>query len=441
MVNNPKLDTMNQDCCVSAFDFLQLKDLISISQTCKRFNQIAGYILHKNYAELQIVCQKDGIYITDSEFLYKGYFFLEYIHKLTFFRERDFQYLHIAQPKLWGLKKIELHNIVLTAVELECLKKVFAKVEHLQIHESKLDGNFHETMLVRCPNLKRLSLFQYAEESSIIIGNGNEWFRQSYPSLESFELHTSTGIRGDELKAFLEINPNIRQFGTSRQTIEWSGDLWMNANIQLDEMTFEIHCIDIGMIHWLNKLHEQGFYQRLKLSFTRPILKGGVRLASINGLEKVSFRDGEFRNSYDDLIYLATSTRLKELCIHEIQQIADFFALPTSLTTLERIEINIATFDDIWPFICQAVKLKTIIVHSLHNGIHFSTATKIIDLTALNKEREKLDGAHKITIYVKEKIYVATKYNDVTNFSLIRLKRIESCEGALNFENPRTLRL
>lgn len=62
--------------------------------------------------------------------------------------------------------------------------------------------------------------------------------------------------------------------------------------------------------------------------------------------------------------------------------------------------------------------------------------TKVLSLPAMNREREKLHGAQKMTIYVREDIYLATKWALIKNqFSLIRLKRIDSFEWIHDFDH------
>lgn len=59
---------------------------------------------------------------------------------------------------------------------------------------------------------------------------------------------------------------------------------------------------------------------------------------------------------------------------------------------------------------------------------------KVIDLHALNKEREKLPDAQKITPYIEEDNYLATKWAfGETDFGLIRMKKHTSYEWKHDF--------
>lgn len=58
-------------------------------------------------------------------------------------------------------------------------------------------------------------------------------------------------------------------------------------------------------------------------------------------------------------------------------------------------------------------------------------SAEILELNVLNREREKLADARKVTIYVPDAVYLATKWatkNGTTNFNLIEMKRSNSYE-------------
>lgn len=75
------------------------------------------------------------------------------------------------------------------------------------------------------------------------------------------------------------------------------------------------------------------------------------------------------------------------------------------------------------PFIRNSPKLKQIRIKDAK--VDF----KNVDLWALNEEREKILGAQKISIYVNEVVYLATKWTMKTiDFSLIELRRFDSYE-------------
>lgn len=53
-----------------------------------------------------------------------------------------------------------------------------------------------------------------------------------------------------------------------------------------------------------------------------------------------------------------------------------------------------------------------------------------IDPVIMNKEREKLKDAHKVTVYVQEKDYLMIKWKyNTTDFGLVEMRRNESYDG------------
>lgn len=101
-------------------------------------------------------------------------------------------------------------------------------------------------------------------------------------------------------------------------------------------------------------------------------------------------------------------------------------ALSSNLKKLKAIEFYSASINSILPFIREAAKLRNISIYFLGDEIYFHDHD-IIDLAKLNEQRKKLDNAQKITIYVRESNYMATKWAlQTTDFSLIRLKREQS---------------
>ena len=116
---------------------------------------------------------------------------------------------------------------------------------------------------------------------------------------------------------------------------------------------------------------------------------------------------------------------LEDLHIWEYKSIVNYEILANELINLQRLYLTEANFDGIMGFIRKSVKIHTIKMHYIQTGAHFNGDTMVIDLLALNKVREKLPNAQKITLYVEEEIYLATKWAfGEIDFRLIRLKRL-----------------
>lgn len=65
----------------------------------------------------------------------------------------------------------------------------------------------------------------------------------------------------------------------------------------------------------------------------------------------------------------------------------------------------------------------------LEEGIYFDATTKVINLPALKKMREKLAAAKKVILYVNEDIYLSNKWTHrKTDFGVIRIMRTAPCD-------------
>lgn len=380
-----KLDTVVVDGCELPFDYLMLEDLLSVGQTCKRLNQVVGFILRQYYPAVHTYVVHSSIYVGIKKF------FHENINKLAISGGLDIQHFQYVQPKLRRLKQIDLMYTTLNAEKIECLKGIFAKLEHLRIHRCEIEGNFHDSVLALHlgPNLKRLEI-DCAISNPAIIGNGNEWLGNKYPELEHFGC---SGLKGngfyyEKLVTFLEINQNI-SLSIKQNHVEAFESWWVKAKVHLDELTLNMDYVDDEIRNILNRLYERGFYKRIKLVCENTRFATNVELNSIKGFVKMSVHGEVFNNDGTKSIPSTMLTHLEELCIHSTEEVSNFCALSSSLS-LQRIEMYRAWFREIFPFIGKTVNMKTIYINRLIAGVHFDPYTNVINLVALNKEREKL---------------------------------------------------
>lgn len=125
---------------------------------------------------------------------------------------------------------------------------------------------------------------------------------------------------------------------------------------------------------------------------------------------------------------------LEELYVKVSKYVADWEMLPNNLINFKHIHFTLACIDDIMPIIRRSAKMQRIKVKYLKFGQHFNRDTGIINLLALNREREQLPDAQKITLYVKERVYVTTKWAMKGNdFGLVRMKREDSFDWHHDF--------
>lgn len=172
-----------------------------------------------------------------------------------------------------------------------------------------------------------------------------------------------------------------RRRGRWRWRLRWK--LIWNAKIHL-EIT--------GQILWTRRLH-----------FYFDGSDGGIsnKIESIQKLEGLCIRF--FCPNYN----LPLIVNLKELTILYGPNPTDMEVIANSFMELERVSLNDATYNDILPFIRQSWNLKEIKVFPKSED-HFNGG--ILELMALNIEREKLQNAQKLTIFVPENIFLKTKW-------------------------------
>lgn len=430
------------DCLDESCDYLQLTDLLSVGETCKQLNQMVGYLFHKNYPAVAITSSKPKKRIPHKNMVIndrrESNLYNQFIRKIDICLDGGFENFREVHSQFRRLKTIHLINIKLNASVLKDFEGIFRKIECLGVKWCRFDGNFHDSILTFCPNLKRLHLVPTAfDDNPILMGNELDWVHRKYPTLEYFAIEKRCERPNlNELITFLELNPNIRKLSIAASYLKGasSGHLLMRSHVELDELAirFEWDACDIEMCQLLKKLHECGFYERLTLcmgmgmtALSQQVIE---EIATLNALVELEIP------FYANPIELSTLKSLQKLCIYPVNP-DDTLILPyllnlaNNLTKLERLEVSCGSFDLLLPFIRNAVRLNQIKIMHLEDGTHFSRATNVVDLQTLNRERAKLAEAKKMTIYVDEKVYLATKWTlNETDFSLIRLKRVDSYE-------------
>lgn len=175
------------------------------------------------------------------------------------------------------------------------------------------------------------------------------------------------------------------------------------------------------LVDFLKTLHARGFYKSLHLKIDDNPEDIDIEhvtniISTLPGLDSWS----SFEHSM--LIDLSRFANLKELHIathvlYKTDTDFDLDIVAKSLTQLERLSIY-GAWDPafIAPFIRYSNKLKSIKLSS-HGEIY---------LFALDEERKKLDGACRIVIYLREEVYLRTKWaSRNVHLSHIELRRIE----------------
>lgn len=425
------------------FDWLSLKDLCALRQTCKQFKSVVDWYVDQNYPLLRIGCRKIDVFYGEVD----DYGRLDDVSKSVIKRYHLWTDFPVPSP---GTKAL-LHH-----------------VESVKIHGGHMKYEFYETFLQFCPNLKHMFLWNC--HLNRIMGKSNEWLLRSYPQLEHFELQDLNDYpcgylqEITELKTFFELNPNIRTFSTIAYVLNENRNWLKSSNIQVD--TLNLKCVLYlgryanGYWELINELYEQGFHKRLNIygwfNGSDKELVGDDKMIPLRSIDKI-----HLENEFNEVIIehlanlLPTMITLKEISFISFERndsssspdsnkFAQYFStavqmvsglffatefdkqlniLASRLTNVQRIHVRQAKLTDILPFIQRSPKIKEIRIDQLLDDGHFYK-NGIVDLMALNRLRKQLAHASKITLYIEEDALLANKWAAMDTMSqLIDLKR------------------
>lgn len=439
--DSPKLFQLNRHCFYEIFEYLCVEDLHSFGQTCRQMNRVAGEYFKENHSWDRKHCEKDGIYtyILNKDWVNQGIQtpgFNKFIPFITHSCDSrgPLKYIKSHINEFESINHIYLQHITsLNKKKVKYFENLLPQLEIIHIKECLVDGDFYDLILKYCSNLKGI-YFEYSDVSSCINSKFN-WLLQEYPMLEHLYLAPPQSGQVGEIHEFFVRNPNVQTFSTDTRFLWDNGSIFLNSNIKLDILELKQgkfkdleQCSSDRKRMWktilefLNQLHEQGFYKRLHIF---GMLQGlSTKLALIKGLELLCI--SHFVKEYN----LGQLTNLRELMVRAgSDYVEDMENLANNLTKLDRLCIYSENIDVVMPFIRRSLKL---------NKLKFCLCDSVVplNLAMLNEERAKLFGARKITIYVCDNVFLATKWrtrNGDTNLSFIELRRKSSIKWSPDY--------
>lgn len=421
----PEIFKLDIDCFNEIFEWLSLRDLIAVGNTCTRLQQIAGNFFRQNFSAKSARGENDGIYLSSL----KSNIFSENIRKISISGNRLKAYRYVGLNCTKSIKYFRVYGFLPDGA-FDYVKEILSEIEVLEMNECFINGEFYENYLKFCSNVKSLSVARsgYIQDKSIVIGTGNDWLLRRYPTLKHFELTDTFELKNNELKTFFEQNPNIVTFSTDARTLWENRHSFIDIFVNLETMAINI-CqskiidsnnqplsIKDSVYNILAELHRRGFYRRLHLYVYFVDQQNLDKMLSLSAIEMLN----------GDIVRIDGSlVDVKTLAICYADEILNMHNVPGKLLKLERLYFSEITSDRILPFICYSTQLRIIRIREFKDGICFSR----LNFDALNKKREKLHGARKVMIYINENVYLATKWTRKTlKFSLIEIKRIEMSE-------------
>lgn len=422
----PIIFNLNIDCFHEIFEWLSQYDIISIGKTCRRLRRIAADYFQLNYRAKCGRAERTGIYISSI----RVNIFSEYLQKISISGEllRSNEFI---EENCISIKHFRVYGF-LPEGGFGCIQQILKGVEVLEINECFVVGEFYNNCLKYCPKLKTLSVSRssFMQKKKIIIGTGNDWLFRKYPTLEHIDLTDLYEIKKGRLKKFFQQNANIKTFSTDAKTLWLNQNTLLQLDLKLEKFAVYISqskvfntknlpiAIKVPMYELLDELYARCFYKRLHLYVFLFDQENLDKMISLSGIEMLS---GDIHRIDRTLVDL----RSFSVCYGD--EIMNIENLPKNLPNLDRIYFTYLTSTHILPFICYSPHLRIIKIRNLIEGVHFKNG--ILDVTALNEERKKLDWACKTTIYIDEEVYLTSKWAHYSiNLNFIELKRFESIE-------------
>lgn len=422
----PPIFKLNVDCFEEIFDYLSLGELCIFRRTCRRMKQVVDYYIKLNYRLA--------------------------LRKLHMNEERLDYFCHHKTVGFKFVNHLSILECKLRAYQIPGIITILGQIEGLRISTKQFDGDLYDDLLQFCTRLKSLHL--YIHHNALINGKKNGWIQQHYPHLEHFVLNFCSPFEREmrcfELKAFFERNTDIRFFST-RFRVLWNNRDWvLGSNLSFNQLTIgtfyrtdHTSIASAQACNFLNCLHEQGFYQKLRIDTEASIaLNQFSHIGSLRALETLSVGYGCISDYGTVEKFLKSPLlSLKELYLRYLWRPQDLETLANYITNVNRIFIERASINDIVLLIRRCTKLKEIRVNrlkegnliksyfeddSIHSWRRILFDNCINEFRTLNHERKALRSTRKVTIFVDETVFLALKSNNKTHFEFIEFKRTQA---------------
>lgn len=244
---------LNADCFEELLEYLSLKELHSLAQTCRRMQQIAGSYYQRTFTGINMLCKNDCISVGNILNLNGLDHFVQ-----TISIHNNLEQLDYVAANCHSLREITFLGVEFTAEKIECIIGILANVETIKIRGGIIRSDLHDGLLQYCPQLKQLSLHNLTYNSKTPYA----WLYRKYPRLESMELFGKDELPFNLLEIFLNINSGIKRFSTGAKRLM---NFQMNSNVHIDTLTVICDMLywDDAIIKQLNHLYDGGFYKRL----------------------------------------------------------------------------------------------------------------------------------------------------------------------------------
>lgn len=448
--------SMNNDCIYKIFEWLELDDICSISETCKKLKMLSSDYFRRKYNDkllngMRIVAVKGKIEFQPNERCVRSFSrcFDTVIVNVVSKELRNIDIgrfdlpLFIREHCNEYLSSIKFQSMFLYHSFGDSIKSVLENVETVKFSACDLEGSYHQ-ILRHCRNVKYLTVGEN-------YGNKiDELLLETYPKLEHFNcIYYGRVLMTNNLKIFLRQHPNlkrlswcfharIRETTTFDKTLECIEVIVENGKY-LEELFLSFDGIYnfTSISDKLKVICDREHFKRLDLDFryttlgyklTPMIIEHGEQLSTLKsllGLYLCHFAEYGY-------YFLPTLSVMKDLRILQLDCVASMKRLNDirfdGMSNL--VELHIGTLVDVkfvQKIICQVKNLK--IVTILRCNSFFSK----LNVPMLNVERKKLCD-NPLVIYVDLKANKNKNFENVDQ-DLITVEFLDY-EVKPNFMNP-----
>lgn len=418
---------LNVQCLNKLFDWMSLKELNALAVTCKRFNVICSAYFLRNFSP-SAVCNDAEIVVyrrrlRDTIFSYQLNAFSKYMEKIIIPTGRLSQFRYAELNCGESLMELCFVDVALTDVKIKRIKHILNRTETIELINCQMQVKFYDGFLKHCYKLKHLKL------CNVEFKYGNDWMLQNLGNFRHLKLIRCKRIERIDLETLMKLNPNIcsfeidaEVFWTNKMAILDTDIMWIDLTIHIKDVRYTLAA---SIYSLLNTFHMRGHFKRLHLRYGSILNQLSLdQIAQVNALETVHLKGNPGS-------VLPRLCNLKEL--HTFTGNLNMEKSANNLLNLEKIVFWDTNIEDVVSVIRKSVKLKEIRIRTLNEigrfSAHFNAKRffhqSVLNITALDEQRKQLKGAVKITIFISEDIFVATKWSmNETSRSSIELKRV-----------------
>lgn len=409
------------------FDYLSLRDLVAVSETCQQLHQIGGEYFREVFHGTP--CHFDGSGPNFDTTDLNRSDFLRFIDTVEINGQAEdllqFPYVN----KYDSITSLQLCFFTPTAEEATIFASVSSEnIECIELYRCCFEFDPYENFLKNCPKLQHLRIDKTYFDP--ISGGPQRIFGKKFPALKRLQYtRTDSEPEPPELGRFLELNPGVKCLQLD------SDDFWSNRNLlETSKTAHSLDCLVIemesmGMVtaefaNLLKAFYGHGFYRKLHLAVYwvsedfdyQPFFDGIKSLLAFEVLYTEIFNAN-----------IAHFADLRELHLMQLDKKIDLMPLAMNLKKVERVWIE-GNEKQIIPFISHSKSLKMVVIEIKdENGL---------DLVTLNGERAKLQTTGKVLIGLDENPYLKTKWRvKDSTLEWIELARKETICQLFDFQH------